>query len=564
MPHYFYNFISHLTCSSQTPPPKLTTRDLLITNNSSIHNSMIPKKKKFLKKNTKNFSKSWRKKKPKIKPRAWKADNPLTTLSKKPDPKTKQKLSKALKPALTNPLSKIRSNLKSSTGSKKNLNLPCLCSMKPNTGADNFKPLSKTSFSSKKTQNFSSGFKTISYTFQKSQILTCKLTWPSFTTFPLMFSQPGTWRWKCSSVLFKKTDLKVFSLSWTQSSFPASWIKVHGLITSKNNSSLNSINSWSQSLNLATKKKDTLNSTFQSKTSPWEMAKTKTSSKDYKLSSSSGIVKSKKLFRILIHTTKIKIPDLWKKFSTGEIEEKISNTLMNNFKMKNWKESWDFWRKTKATMPKDLDNLQRISKANHKKPQTTLFSLNPSPNHANSWKNQSQNKSPTCFQKHSKESGWFGSIQNTTIQAKEFPAFCAKFPTKSSRDARPKLTLMICSMEMFKIACRISTMPFSVEKGGDKFMTESLKLSTKNQAKNGILARIQSLLLSKPSFKDALNWSKFVKANFNSPWKEETLLYLSLEDQKLQKLLEFCSKSKDHSENWFKSSRIIKRTKSWT
>jgi hypothetical protein len=68
------------------------------------------------------------------------------------------------------------------------------------------------------------------------------------------------------------------------------------------------------------------------------MAKIKTSSNDLKPLSFSGIVKSNKLSRILIPTTKIKILDLWKKFNTGGIEDKISSTSMNNFKMKNSKE----------------------------------------------------------------------------------------------------------------------------------------------------------------------------------------------------------------------------------
>jgi hypothetical protein len=83
----------------------------LITNNSSIHNS-TNQKKKFLKKNTKTSSNPWSRKRPKMKPMACKADNPLITPLKKPGPKTKQKLSKALKPALTNPFSKIRLNRK--------------------------------------------------------------------------------------------------------------------------------------------------------------------------------------------------------------------------------------------------------------------------------------------------------------------------------------------------------------------------------------------------------------------------------------------------------------------
>jgi hypothetical protein len=60
-------------------------------------------------------------------------------------------------------------------------------------------------------------------------------------------------------------------------------------------------------------------------------------------------------------------------------------------------------------------------------------------------------------------------------------------------------------MEMFKIACRISTTPFNAVKSGDKFMTELFKSSTKNLAKSGISAPIPSSPLFKPSLRDALN-----------------------------------------------------------
>lgn len=95
---------------------------------------------------------------------------------------------------------------------------------------------------------------------------------------------------------------------------------------------------------------------------------------------------------------------------------------------------------------------------------------------------------------------------------------------------------MICLMEMLKIVCKTLMMPFNVVKNGDKFMIESLKLSTKNQEKSGILVPILFSPQSKLLFKDAQNSLKSVKDNFNSLLKAETLFCQSLEGLKLNKL----------------------------
>lgn len=112
---------------------------------------------------------------------------------------------------------------------------------------------------------------------------------------------------------------------------------------------------------------------------------------------------------------------------------------------------------------------------------------------------------------------------------------------------------------MLKIVCKTLMMPLNVVKNGDKFMIESLKLSTKNQAKNGILAPILFSPQLKLLFKDALNLFKFVKDNFNSLLKEETQFYQSLEGLKLNKLLEFYNKSKDLLANLSRNLRRAKR-----
>lgn len=92
-------------------------------------------------------------------------------------------------------------------------------------------------------------------------------------------------------------------------------------------------------------------------------------------------------------------------------------------------------------------------------------------------------------------------------------------------------------------------MSLNVVKNGDKFMTESLKSSTKSQVKNGISVPILFLPQFKLLSKDVLNLLKSVKDNFNSHLKVEIQFYPNLEAQKLNKLLRFCNKLKDHLES---------------
>jgi len=58
---------------------------------------------------------------------------------------------------------------------------------------------------------------------------------------------------------------------------------------------------------------------------------------------------------------------------------------------------------------------------------------------------------------------------------REFQVFFKKFQIKLSRDAKQKLMLVICLMEMFKNVFKILLMLLNVEKDGDKSTKIMLK-----------------------------------------------------------------------------------------
>lgn len=114
-----------------------------------------------------------------------------------------------------------------------------------------------------------------------------------------------------------------------------------------------------------------------------------------------------------------------------------------------------------------------------------------------------------------RESGWYGTTLNSTNRTKGFQACSIKFRIRSSKGAKPTLTLMTCLMAMLKSALRTWMMPLSVVKNGDKFTISSWKLSTLLNQENGNLVPTLSLLQSKPLFKGAPSWSKFAKGSFS-------------------------------------------------
>jgi len=77
---------------------------------------------------------------------------------------------------------------------------------------------------------------------------------------------------------------------------------------------------------------------------------------------------------------------------------------------------------------------------------------------------------------------------------------------KLSNDVNNKLIFVICWMETWKNACKISKILLNVVKNGEKFMKLLLVLLPKITNKiNGILISILFLLKWKPLSKDALN-----------------------------------------------------------
>lgn len=203
--------------------------------------------------------------------------------------------------------------------------------------------------------------------------------------------------------------------------------------------------------------------------------------------------------------------------------------------MLNWRRLSSSWKRWTAMMPEGSDNLQLTSRANLSKPKTIFCSWNHCMNLAKDLKLLSLKTSLKWFPNSWKGSEWFGIILSSTSLMKEFQDFSTKFPTKSSKDAKPTSMLMICWTEMWKNALKTSMMQSSVVRNGDRSMINLLTSSTKPNKESGNSQRILSLLQFKPLCKDAHNWSKFAKGNYNLLLKAATTNFQSLVAQGLPK-----------------------------
>ena len=178
-------------------------------------------------------------------------------------------------------------------------------------------------------------------------------------------------------------------------------------------------------------------------------------------------------------------------------------------------------------MPVDSGSLQLISKANLNKLKTIFCSWNHCTNLAKDLKLPSLKTFLKWFQNYWKGSEWFGIIRSSISLIKEFQDCSIKFLTRSYKDAKLISMLMICWMEMWKNASKTLMMQLSVVRNGDKYMINLLISSTKPNKESGNSQQILSLHQFKPLCKDAHNWSKFVKDNYNLLSKVMTINFQS-------------------------------------